>query len=104
MDLINPFEELVLMILLKLLAVVNLLKTLAVIILVFYLLRWFTRIFGPILMRGMVNNIQQKAQQRYKKQHTTRAREGETVIDKKPSSTNHSNNSVGEYVDFEEVD
>ena len=52
----------------------------------------------------MVDNIQQKAQQQYKKQHTTRAREGETVIDKKPSSTNHSSNDVGEYVDFEEVD
>lgn len=104
MNLINPFEELVLMTLLKSLAVVNLLKTLAIIILVFYLLRWLTRIFAPILMRRMVDNIQQKAQQQYKKQHTTRAREGETVIDKKPSSTNHSSNDVGEYVDFEEVD
>ena len=69
MNLINPFEELVLMTLLKSLAVVNLLKTLAIIILAFYLLRWLTRIFAPILMRRMVDNIQQKAQQQYKKQH-----------------------------------
>ena len=30
--------------------------------------------------------------------------EGKTVIDKKPTSQQQGKNSVGEYVDFEEVD
>ena len=106
MNLINPLEEAVFMMLLKSLAIVNVLRTLAIIIIVYYVLRWLTRILAPILMRRMVNNMQQKAQQQYnqQRQNTTRAREGETVIDKKPSSTKQSNDNVGEYVDFEEID
>ena len=30
--------------------------------------------------------------------------DNETIIDKKPNSKTQSNNSVGEYVDFEEID
>ena len=94
------------MVLLKSLAVVNLLRILAIIILVSYALRWLTRFFVPIFMRRMVSNMNQKAQKQYKqqRQNATHAREGETVIDKKPSSTKQNNDNVGEYVDFEEVD
>ena len=94
------------MMLLKTLAIVNLLRTLAIIVIVYYVLRWLGRIFAPIVMRRMVNNMQQKAQQQYnqQRQHTTKAREGETVIDRRPNTTKQSNDSVGEYVDFEEID
>lgn len=92
--------------LLKTLAVLNLLRTLAIIIIVYYVLRWLARIFAPVLMKRMVSKMQEKAQQQYnhQRQNTTQAREGETVIDKRPSSTKQSNDSVGEYVDFEEID
>ena len=88
------------------LAVVNLLRTLAIIIIVYYVLRWLARIFAPVIMKRMVNKMQEKAQQQYnqQRQNTTQAREGETIIDKRPSSTKQSNDSVGEYVDFEEID
>ena len=88
------------------LAVVNLLRTLAIIIIVYYVLRWLARIFAPVIMKRMVNKMQEKAQQQYnqQRQNTTQAREGETVIDKRPSSKKQSNDSVGEYVDFEEID
>ena len=33
-----------------------------------------------------------------------KTRVGETSIDKKPNSNNSSNNTVGEYVDYEDVD
>ena len=50
--------------------------------------------------------MQEKAQQQYnqQKQYTTSTKEGETVIDRKPTHQKQSNNSVGEYVDFEEID
>jgi CBS domain containing-hemolysin-like protein len=84
----------------------GLLKTLLIILFVYYALRWLTRLFAPILMKRMVNKMQQKAQQQYNQQrrHTTAAREGETVIDKRPQSHQQSNDKVGEYVDFEEID
>ena len=52
--------------------------------------------------------MQQKAQKQYNTSHqqteTSSTKEGETIIDKKPNSKNQGNNSVGEYVDFEEID
>ena len=93
-------------------AIYNLLRTLGIIILVYYVLRFLARIFAPILMRRMVNRMQQQAQQQQQqrqqynqqRQNATRAKEGETVIDKRPSAPKQSNDDVGEYVDFEEID
>lgn len=76
------------------------LKTILIILLVYYLLKFLARVFGPILMKKAVHTMQQKAQQQY----TTKAREGETVIDKKPNKQQQSNSDVGEYVDFEEIE
>ena len=47
---------------------------------------------------------QQQQQYNQQRQNTAKAREGETVIDRKPSTPKQSNNDVGEYVDFEEID
>lgn len=85
----------------------GLLKTLFIILLVYYGFRFLARIFAPVLMKNMVSKMQEKAQQQYnhqQKQHSTSAKEGETVIDRKPNSSKEGNNSVGEYVDFEEID
>ncbi|WP_430929075.1 hypothetical protein [Polaribacter marinivivus] len=49
--------------------------------------------------------MKKKAEQQfgnYQQEHTVR--EGETIIDKAPKNKNSSNNSVGEYVDYEEID
>lgn len=82
------------------------LRTILIIIFVYYLLKFLGRVFAPMIMKKVVNNMQQKAQQQYnaQHQHTAKAREGETVIDKKPNTQPQSNSSVGEYVDFEEID
>ncbi len=82
------------------------LRTILIILFIYYLLKFLARIFAPILLKKAVNNMQQKAQQQYNNQHqhTTKAKEGETVIDRKPRSQKQSDSSVGEYVDFEEID
>ena len=65
-------------------------------------------IVGPLLIKKAVHKMQQKAQKQYNTNHqqkeTSATNEGETIIDKKPNSSNQGNNSVGEYVDFEEID
>ncbi len=80
------------------------LRTIFIIILIYYIFKFLARLFAPYLMKKMVNKMQQKAQNQYNnQQNTSNVKEGETVIDKAPKTSN-SNNSVGEYVDYEEVD
>lgn len=84
----------------------GLLRTILIILIIYYAFRFFAKIFAPILMKKMVSKMQQKAQQQYNqpRQNTASAKEGETIIDKKPNTQKSSNNSVGDYVDFEEID
>lgn len=85
----------------------NVLRTIIIIVLIYYVFKFLAKLFAPYLMKKMVNKMQEKAQNQFnnrQQQQTSNVREGETVIDKKPLRTNQSNNSVGEYVDYEEVD
>ena len=82
---------------------VNFLRTVLIIILVFYVLKFLVKLFAPYLLKKAVDKVQQKAQQQYNQQEPI-VDEGKTIVDKKPQSTKESNNSVGEYVDFEEID
>ena len=81
----------------------NFLRTVLVIILVYYVLKFLVKLFAPYLLKKAVDKVQQKAQQQYNQQEPI-VDEGKTIVDKKPQSTKESNNSVGEYVDFEEID
>ena len=89
----------------------GLLRTILIILLVWYGLKILSRIFAPVLMRfvakkaeerfgqqfgGFQNQAQQRAEQKRK--------EGETVIDKMPERSKASNEKVGEYIDYEEID
>ena len=82
---------------------INFLRTVLIIILVYYVLKFLVKLFAPYLLKKAVDKVQQKAQQQYNQQEPI-VDEGKTVVDKKPQSTKESNNSVGEYVDFEEID
>jgi flagellar biosynthesis/type III secretory pathway M-ring protein FliF/YscJ len=73
-------------------------RTLLIIVLIYYVIKFLARLFMPILLRKMV----QKAEQNFK-QHTNQQQE--------PSSTSKSKfenpkpkKEVGEYIDYEEVD
>ena len=84
------------------------LRTLLIISIVYYSFRFLARIFAPLLLKKVVGNMQAKAkkhhQQKNQQREDSSTKEGETIIDKNPSSKNQGNNSVGEYVDFEEID
>ena len=84
---------------------VNFLKTILIIFLVYYAIKFFAKLFGPYLIKKAVDKVQKKAEQQYRNQQQNSTVEvGKTVIDKKPNNTKESNNSVGEYVDYEEID
>ncbi|PKH53018.1 DUF4834 domain-containing protein [Tenacibaculum sp. Bg11-29] len=83
----------------------NFLKTIFIIVLIYYIVKFFVKLFAPYLLKKAVDKVQKKAEQQYKnKQRETTVEEGKTVVDKTPKNTKQSNNSVGEYVDFEEID
>ncbi len=82
----------------------GLLRTILVILLIYYGFKFLARLFAPYLMKKMVNKMQQKAQNQHRNQQQPDVKVGETIIDKKPNTNNQSNNSVGEYVDYEEVE
>ncbi|MDY0781161.1 DUF4834 family protein [Tenacibaculum sp. IB213877] len=83
----------------------NFLKTILIILFIYYAFKFLVRLFAPYLMKKMVNKMQQKAEEQFgNQQKENQVNVGETVIDKKPTKANKSNDSVGEYVDFEEID
>lgn len=84
---------------------VGLIKTILIILLVWYGIKILSRLFAPALMRYVAKKAEAKFGQQFKQkqQQQPSKNEGETIIDKVPQS-NTSNKNVGEYVDYEEID
>lgn len=84
------------------------LKTILIVLLVYFALKFLIKLGTPYLMRY----ISKKAGQQFEKffgnvpnmnqQH--QQAEGNITIDKMPKRPRQSNNKVGEYVDYEEVE
>ena len=74
------------------------LKALLLILIIFYSVRFISRLLLPLLLRTMV-----KKASRNMRPNEPKRKEGEVSIDK-TSKQKQSNSSVGEYVDFEEID
>jgi uncharacterized protein HemY len=81
------------------------LRTILILILVYYALKWLGRILFPVLFQKAVKNFEEKVkQQQGQGASTETVKEGETVIDRRPGPQRESNKDVGEYVDYEEID
>ena len=82
----------------------GLIKIILILLFIYYAFKFFIRLFGPFLMKKAVSKMQEKASQQYGEPQKPNVKEGETIIDKKPQNTKKSNDEVGDYVDFEEID
>lgn len=83
----------------------NFLRTIAIFLLIYYGFKFLVKLFAPFLLKKMVGKMQQKAEAQFgDQQEKPDIKEGETVIDKKPQDAQQGKKSVGEYVDFEEID
>lgn len=81
------------------------LRTIFIIVLIYYIAKFLIKLFAPYLLKKAVSKVQKKAAQKFKnQQQETTVEEGKTVVDRKPKDIKQSNDSVGEYVDFEEID
>ncbi|WP_298757397.1 DUF4834 family protein [uncultured Psychroserpens sp.] len=80
-------------------------RTILIILLVYYGLKILTRLFAPYMVRYMSKKMQQKFEGQFQQhQQKQQHKEGETVIDKIPNDKATSNKKVGEYIDYEEID
>ena len=75
------------------------LKALLLILIIFFSIRFISRLLLPLLFRTMV-----KKASRNMRPNEPKSREGEVSVDKSVKQKKHSNSSVGEYVDYEEID
>lgn len=83
----------------------GLLKTIFFLLLFYYGFKFIAKLIAPFLINKVASSMQQKAAQQFgKREPKNTVKEGETIIDKAPKKQSQSKNSVGEYVDFEEID
>ena len=86
-------------------SVMGFLRTILILILVYYALKWLGRILFPVLFQKAVRNFESKMRQEQGQTNASdQVKEGETVIDRKPGPQRETNKNVGEYVDYEEID
>jgi predicted Holliday junction resolvase-like endonuclease len=77
----------------------SLLRTLAIIILSYYLFKFLIRIFAPIIMQKAVNKMQEKMQEQYKKQQ----QQQQNTTDQSTHFQSKEKEKVGDYIDYEEI-
>ena len=80
---------------------VGLLKTVLIIILSYTVFKYVMRLLAPFFLRSIARKMERRFNQNTAPPN--RQKEGEVSIDKTPDKQ-ASNNDVGEYVDYEEID
>jgi hypothetical protein len=86
----------------------GLLRTILIILLVYYGIKVLSRIFAPFLMKYASKKMEKKFGEQFgnfqnNQKKEAPKKEGEIIIDKIPE-TKSSNKDVGEYVDYEEIE
>ena len=82
---------------------VGIIRTLAILILVYYAVKFLLRLFAPAIMQQVVKKAEQNfynQQQQYNNQQYNNQQEPQVRQEKKPKEKK----KVGEYIDFEEID
>ncbi len=84
-----------------------LLKTILILILVYYGLKLLWRLFAPRVFGYAVKKAEERFGQQFGNFHDyseSSKKEGETTISKRPPRKANPSKKVGEYIDFEEID
>lgn len=83
----------------------GLLRTIFIIVLVYYIFKVLSRIFAPFLMKYAAKKAEERFGGQFQNQTKQEPlkKEGEISIDKMPN-TKTSNKDVGDYVDYEEIE
>lgn len=88
---------------------VGLVRTILIILLIYFGVKIIARLLSPFLMRFVAKKAEERFGQQFggqfqgKQSQEKPKKEGEVSIDKMPNKKS-SNKDVGDYVDFEEID
>lgn len=86
---------------------IGLMRTILIILLIYYGLKILSRIFAPYILKYLSKKVEKRFGEQFGEQFNNQQyksqKEGEVTIDKMPNQT-QSNKKVGEYVDYEEID
>ncbi|SIQ75099.1 DUF4834 domain-containing protein [Maribacter ulvicola] len=81
------------------------LKTILIILLVYYLLKFLAKLFAPKILNYAAKKTESHFREAFDNQRPFKQEEEESVIiNKKPSRKKNDSEKVGEYIDFEELD
>ncbi len=84
------------------------LKTILIVLLVYYLLKMVLRMFAPKIMGYAAKKTEQHFRERFGEfgdfQQGQNHEKGNVILKKKKSVNNKAKEKVGEYIDFEEID
>ena len=84
----------------------GLLRTIAILVIIYYIFKIFSRYIAPIFLKKVMTNVEKKFREQQEQQQHSKddvGNIGETVIAKKPTKIKESNKDVGDYVDYEEL-
>jgi hypothetical protein len=90
--------------LLIILYLVNFLRTLFIIVIIYYGIRLVTRYILPLLLDKGIKNMQQKMQDQQRQSQRSTRPPGEVTIEFKNKGGKNGSQTKGDYVDFEEVE
>jgi hypothetical protein len=82
------------------LVLANFLRTIGILVVVYYGLKFVIRLLFPVVVKKAMNNMQAR-QSAYTREQK---HEGEVTVESKRRDQNRNKTTEGEYVDFEEVD
>lgn len=78
-------------------------RTILIIVAIYYALKIIGRFAAPIIIKKAASKFEERVKNQQQPAEP-KGKVGETTIDSKPGSSKASNDNVGEYVDYEEVD
>ncbi len=87
-----------------LLNIVSFLRTLLIIMVIWYGFRLVSRYVLPLLMNKTMKNMQSRMEEQFRQQQRSQRSEGEVTLENNRNKNNPAKTNEGEYVDFEEVE
>jgi hypothetical protein len=81
----------------------GLLKTIFIVVIIYYLIRFVGRVILPLFIAGKLKEMQDRHFGQKNQSNTKRRKEGEVTIQKQSANKKMTSANMGEYVDFEEV-
>ena len=85
------------------LVITNFIRTLVVILIIWYGIKLVTKYVFPLMLNKTVKNMQSRMEEQVRQQQRSGRSDGEVTIERDPRK-NRTSSHEGEYIDFEEVE